>query len=279
MSDQRPPHDPQAPWPSGPGPYPQGPYPQRPHPQGPHPQGPYPQGPYPQGPYPQGPYPQGPYPQGPYPQAPYPQGPYPQAPYPQGSYPQGPYPQAPYGGVPQPSPTPPVRRPGADISQYAAPRLRPSLAVAFLLGVALVGVAFVVALGGGLPTPRPGAVPTATAATPTTPGLPFSMPSDPDSTGTWEILEREWSSTGVSVRVRVHAATGTISYGFAAFAAGSAQTTNPVPGTRKPELRTGVLEAGESVEGWVFLPIPRGDATLFLTTSAGRAYSAQQVPA
>jgi len=151
--------------------------------------------------------------------------------------------------------------------------------VAFLLGVALVGLAFVFALQGGLRPPGTAASPTAAAATPTTPGLPFSMPSDPDSTGTWEIVEREWTGSGVSVRVRVHASTGTISYGFSAFAAGSAQTTNPIPGTKRPELRSGVLEAGESVEGWVFLPIPRGDATLFLTTSAGRAYSAQQVPA
>ncbi len=214
-----------------------------------------------------------PRPPGAYPQGPYPQGPYAQGPYPQGPYPQGPYPQGPGASGQQPAPR-------ADISQYAAPKPRWTWAIALLLGLVLTGVAFAAAVQGGFRPPTATPSPTAgAAATPATPGLPFTMPSDPQSSGTWELLEQEWSSTGVSVRVRVWANTGTVTYGFAAFAAGSAQTTNPTTGTRKPEVRSGVLRAGESVEGWVFLPIPRGDATLFLTTSAGRAYSALGITA
>lgn len=201
---------------------------------------------------------------------------------PQGPHaPQGPYtPQGPYvPQAPQPAPWQPAAPRPADISQYAAPRPRRSLVAALIAGVVLVALAFLFVFQGGLRTPAATPSPTASAARPSTPGLPFAMPLDPDATGTWEIVEREWSTTGVSVRVRVHANTGTISYAFSAFAAGSAETTNARPGTRTPELGSGVLEAGESVDGWVFLPIPRGDATLFLTTAAGRAYSAQQITA
>lgn len=254
MSDQRPPHDPpQAPLPPEPAAFPQA----------------YAQQPTPPGPYPPGPHAQQPYP--------YAQQPYPQGPYAHQSAPHGPYAPGPYAQAPGPNGAPAA--PPPDISRYAAPKPRRSILVAVLLALALTGVAFVVALQGGVRPPATTPSPTAGSTTPATPGLPFTMPSDPQSSGTWQIVEREWTDSGVSVRVRVFANTGTVTYGFSAFAAGSVQTTSPTTGPRTPVLRSGVLRAGESVDGWVFLPIPRGAATLFLTTSAGRAYSALEVPA
>lgn len=268
MSDQRPPHDPpQAPLPPEPAAFPQA-YAQQPTPPGPYPPGPHAQQPYP---YAHQPYP---YAQQTYPYA---QQPYPQGPYAHQSAPHGPYAPGPYAQAPGPNGAPAA--PPPDISRYAAPKPRRSILVAVLLALALTGVAFVVALQGGVRPPATTPSPTAGSTTPATPGLPFTMPSDPQSSGTWQIVEREWTDSGVSVRVRVFANTGTVTYGFSAFAAGSVQTTSPTTGPRTPVLRSGVLRAGESVDGWVFLPIPRGAATLFLTTSAGRAYSALEVPA
>lgn len=181
-------------------------------------------------------------------------------------------PQAPW--VPQPQ-----AGPGPTIESFRAPRASRGalMAVAALLGF------LAVAFGAFLlrPAPIPGA-PAATgsprpAATASVPGMPFSMPLDPDSTGTWEILDRQWTDEGVSVHVRVTALTGRCSYGFLAFGKGSTDITHPGIGTQTPQLRTGTLDAGQSAIGYVFIPVERGDAMLVLTTSLGRQISALPV--
>jgi len=211
----------------------------------------------------------------------------PQAQYPQGQYPQGSQGQYAQGWGPQGQP--PQAQPGqaplgwtpasADISQYAAPRVRTSTVVVIVAALALVGVLFA-----GVFLRRPDS-PTATptSASPTSSvsaaGMPFTMPSDPDSTGRWEILGREWSTAGVSVHVRISAASGTISYAFQAYGKSSQDATAPTRGGRQPELSTGILSAGEVADGYVFLELDRGDSTLFLTTRSGRAISALPITA
>lgn len=174
----------------------------------------------------------------------------------------------------------PTQNPGGngqpvDIRQYG-PRRSPE-ALLWVLVVALTGVGIIL---GGLyarfgaapqPTPTPSA-PTHTA--PAGPGLPFEMPNDPRSTGRWEIIDQVWENGGVSLQIRIYADTGNISYGFAAFPNKGEQSFVPLPGTRMPELDSGALSAGESVTGWVFLPLPRGDATILLTSSRGMQMSA-----
>lgn len=194
----------------------------------------------------------------------------------------------PAGGSPYPAPAPgypgygpqfgPQPLPTNDIGRYRPPG--PSRGLLFGVGAAAVIAGLLLAamfLRPPAPQPQPTATPNAGAsASPSIPakGLPFTMPSDAKSTGTWEIVDHQWTADGVSVHVRVNALTGTCSYSFAAFGKNSSQTTHPAPGDRQPELDAGILRAGESVDGYVFLPLQRGDATLLLTTALDRPISA-----
>lgn len=126
----------------------------------------------------------------------------------------------------------------------------------------------------GAATPTP----SATSVTPV-PGMPFKMPSDPQSGGTWEILETRWTPEGVSLKVRVTCTQGKCSYGFMAFGQSATTLTRPTTGPDTPELDTGTLQAGETASGYVFLEIDRHDATLILTTAIGRQISALPIKA
>lgn len=128
--------------------------------------------------------------------------------------------------------------------------------------------------------PTPTAAPTASRAPDSAkPGLPFTMPSNADATGRWQVVSREWSDSGVLLNVRVDCDTATCSYGFMAFSNTGASSVDPTASPRKPELTTGTLRAGESATGYVFLPLPRGAAMLILTTSGGRQISALPITA
>lgn len=173
-------------------------------------------------------------------------------------------------------PRTPANQP-ADIRQFAPRGAPTSLMWALLLGLVLIG--FVI---GGLyarfavpsePAPAVSQTPGAASA-PAGPGLPFEMPSDSSSTGRWEILDQVWEHGGVSLQIQVFGDTGEVSYGFTSFAHDGQQSVDPVPGVRTPELFRGRLKPGESVKGWIFLPLPRGDATLILTTERGWQVSA-----
>ncbi len=176
-----------------------------------------------------------------------------------------------FPGFPQSPANPP-----ADIRRYAPRRTPGALLWATLVGLVMLG--FVL---GGLyarfnapaePTPVASPSPDATVAA--GPGLPFEMPHDSSATGRWEIRETVWEHGGVSLKIRVFADTGKVSYGFTSFAHDGQQAVSPTSGTRTPELEQGVLSAGESAEGWIFLPLPRGAATLILTTDRGWQISA-----
>lgn len=214
--------------------------------------------------------------------------------------PNPPFGQQPYGqpssGGPQPygfppqvpgyGPTPAGRTPLGqqplptnDIARYAPPKpVGPVLAV--VAGV-IVLVAIVVA---GLflqrpvepvapPSPQP------TASQSDKPGQPFTMPNNSSGTGRWQVVGREWTSEGVLVQVRVWCDTDTCSYGFTSFANNGSEAVDPAPSPRQPQLGRGAITAGNSVTGYVFLPLPRGAATLILTTSAGRQMSALPIAA
>jgi len=171
----------------------------------------------------------------------------------------------------------PRRRRPVDISAYAPPRRGPGALWLVLVGVVLVGA--VVAALLARPTaptvaPSPSATAPAGAGSTAHPGMPFAMPGNPAATGRWEVLSHAWSDAGLTVRVRVTCDTDTISYGFMAFANQGADVYQPEAGVREPEIGSGVLRAGGSITGYVFLPMPRGESTLILTTSTGRQVSA-----
>lgn len=161
-----------------------------------------------------------------------------------------------------------------DIRQYAAPRASTPVLVGLVAFVVLLGVVFAGFFLKGGPGPAASARPSASASASSRSGMPFAMPLDPSSTGTWEILDRQWTSEGVTVHVRIAADAGRVSYAFIAFPNSGTEAVRPVPGARSPELTSGVLNAGEATAGYVFLPLKREAATLILTTSAGRQISA-----
>jgi len=182
----------------------------------------------------------------------------------------------------QPVGAPPPQR--VDIESYRPPRNNGP--VLWAVGAVVVLVAVVAA---GLlsrsferdPAPAPTPAASTPASAPQAPaddrGLPFTMPADPTSTGRWKILETQWYPDGVLLQVRVEALRGRVSYGFMAFARNGEEIIEPVASPRSPELSSGEVVAGEAATGYVFLPLPRGDGMLILTTSFGRQISALDI--
>lgn len=227
--------------------------------------------------------PQGPSgPQGPPGQSGPPQQPYGHPGYGQSGYGQpGAYGQpGPYGQ--QPQGTTPLGQQGyarVDIDSYKPPRPRGPIIGVAIAAVVLVAVVLWGILGqGGTPAPQTTPTPTPTAAPASTlPGMPFTMPGRTSDFGRWQVVEQEWTNDGLELRIQVWADGGTISYDFAAFENNGTRTIDAAPSTRSPELRAGVLRSPASADGYVLLPVTRGDTTVILTTSGGRAVSALPV--
>ena len=169
----------------------------------------------------------------------------------------------------------PYQRRPVDINAYAPPKRPRSARWLIALAVVVVAAVFaVVFIRPGTSTPAPS--PSASAPTDSAgPGMPFSLPGATNSTGRWEVLSHSWESDeSLVVRVKVTADQGAITYGFVMFSNAGPQVYDPPPGAPAPELDTGRLAAGEVATGYVRFEIPRGDATLILTTQAGRQMSA-----
>lgn len=180
----------------------------------------------------------------------------------------------------QPWPQDPYQRRPVDIDAYAPPKRGGGGWWLVLVGAVLVGVVLAALLirptTPAEPTTRETPTPAATAAQ--GPGMPFNMPGSTQSHGRWEVLQHSWDGDGVTVRVRVTADGGRISYAFVAFSNTGTEVYEPLPDAPDPQLGSGALEAGQSVEGNLFLPLPRADATLILTTAQGRQMSALPIP-
>lgn len=171
-----------------------------------------------------------------------------------------------------PPPTP------VHIASFAPPKSPVSTIVTF---AALAVLAGVIAAGMFLRSaPPPGPSPTATRATTGAtsgrPGLPFTS-QDGSTGGRWLIENSHWSTSGLSVHIRIFADDGEVSYSFQAFTNRGAQLIDPVPGADQPTLDTGSLEQGDQAEGWVYFPTQRDDITVVLRTADGEPLSAQVV--
>lgn len=190
-------------------------------------------------------------------------------------YPPQPYVVPPTGQAPlgqQPLPT-------NDIGRYAPPRQTGPI-VAVVAGIVVLVAVVLAGLGlQGSLTPTASPTPTPTAGASTRPGHPFQMPNNARATGRWEVLGREWLDEGVLVQVRVSCDTDVCSYGFTSFSNTGSSSVDPVSSPREPQISRGTLQAGQSASGYLFLPLPRGSATLILTTSAGRQISALPIDA
>ena len=178
-------------------------------------------------------------------------------------------------------PDPYQRRP-VDIDAYAPPRQTGAtvwlvVAAAVLAGIVLA-VLFIRVPGTPVVEPTTTPTPTSTASTSAGPGMPFTMPGNPGAQGRWQLLSHAWTDAGLVVRVRIWCDRDTISYGFVAFSNSGALTYEPETGAPEPEIGSGQLRSGNSITGYVFVPMPRGSATLILTTSSGRQVSALAIP-
>ena len=175
----------------------------------------------------------------------------------------------------------PYQRRPVDIDAYAPPKRSGGGWWFALIGLVAVG-AVLAALFLRPPAQRTDP-PSPTASTPAGeaaagPGMPFTMPGSTQSHGRWEMIEHTWTSDGVIVRVRVTADSGRVSYGFVAFSNTGTDVYEPGSGAPEPEIGSGTLTAGQSIEGHLFLQLPQGDATLILTTAQGRQMSALPIP-
>ena len=169
-----------------------------------------------------------------------------------------------------------------DIESYRPPRSGGPVLWAVGAVVVLIGVVVAGLLSGSFERdPAPSPTPTTTAARPGASaepaGRPVTMPGHPAAPGRGQIVETQWYPDGVLLQVRVAAVRGRISYGFMAFARDGEDIVEPVASPRTPELTTGEVRGGDAVTGYIFLPLPRGDGMLILTTSAGLQISALDI--
>lgn len=181
----------------------------------------------------------------------------------------------------QPWPQDPYQRRPVDIDAYAPPKRGGGAWWFVLVGAVLVGVvlaALFIRPPAAAPSPPPPAPsPAETGAHGS--GMPFTMPGSTASHGRWEVVDHTWGEEGVTIRVRVTADAGRVSYAFVAFSNSGTDVYEPLPGAPEPEIGSGTLAAGQHVEGNIQLPLPRGAATLILTTAQGRQMSALPIPA
>lgn len=169
--------------------------------------------------------------------------------------------------------------PQVTAQQFAPPRSRlPWLVGA--VGIVVIGLIWLLVglNGGGDPaantSPTPSASPTQSAA----PGQPYSS-SDGSVTGRWEVLEHEWTSTGLDVKLRVSVDEGRLYTDFAAYGYQQNQATYPDPSSHQPNFSSESIDAGGAASGWVHFNVPEGECSIFLMDKmSGDQMSALTVP-
>lgn len=140
-------------------------------------------------------------------------------------------------------------------------------------------ITLVLVIAGGiyvrsLPEQQPSASPTP-SQTSAGPGQPFET-SD-GRKGRWEIMESTWTDEGLQLQVRVYADDDNITFSFLAFANATTEVVAPSHSPESPDIRVGTATKTQPVTGFVFFPMPRGDATIILANGAGRQMSALAV--
>lgn len=119
------------------------------------------------------------------------------------------------------------------------------------------------------PSPTPG-------RTSAGPGQPFTTP-DGRQSGRWEILQSTWTDEGLLLQLRLYTDDENITYSFLAFANATTEVVAPSHSPESPDVRTGTITKTQPVTGYVFFPLPKGDATIILANGAGRQMSALPV--
>lgn len=227
---------------------------------------------------PQQPYGQQPYGQQPYGQAPQQgQPPYAQqAPY--GSQPYGQQPgQAPLGQAPlgHANPAP------VSIEQFEEPRTRKGILLALLAAVAIAALVVFAVMRFSLTSP---ATPTSSTSnaqpqpsstrTPSARGSVW-MSDVRDASGYWEILDEKWSGNKVTLKIRMEVDKGSTPLMFFVISNGNTgdQWVADDAGVPQPNLQGAKVSAGDKIDGYVQITMPRQQATLIMGSSSRNAIS------
>ncbi len=157
------------------------------------------------------------------------------------------------------------------IDAYAAPK-RP---IGLIIALAVVVVSIIVGvIGYGYATRDAGPTPTPTPTSPVSSDLPTSgqafEATGQQAKGTWEILDTQWSSSRVTLTVRITVTSGNLGYNFYAYDANGTAVVYP---DSNSGLRPSQLSPGQTAQGTVTFQLPRGNGTLILTDSLRRPIS------
>lgn len=114
------------------------------------------------------------------------------------------------------------------------------------------------------PSPSP-SHPTSASATPRD-GTRFTVGTT-DTSGTWKITDSRWTKRGLDLLIRVRVETGSLECYFNALSNSGQTIVRNEATLLTPVFPADEIEPGESVSGWVFLPIERGTTLVFLRTT------------
>lgn len=102
----------------------------------------------------------------------------------------------------------------------------------------------------------------------------FVSEYDRTTTGRWEVIQSRWGSGYVDVEMKIDLAGGNLAFSFYAFGNSASTGVESTTTERSPDISTGRLTAGESIQGWVRFPLPREASTVILATSTHRQIAA-----
>jgi hypothetical protein len=152
--------------------------------------------------------------------------------------------------------------PTISAENFAPPRSKSP----WIVGLALLAAcALIVWMALARPQPEHSQASTPSPTTSSEPawGNQFVLPYS-DLGGRWEIVEYEWSATGLELQLRVAADRGPFRVEFRAYHNATTESFFPAPSTRSPTFPYLMLQTGEEQSGWLNFPMTRGDATIIL---------------
>lgn len=125
--------------------------------------------------------------------------------------------------------------------------------------------------------PAPTSTPTHTTRTASTPQanvIEFKAESG-TAEGRWEILRSDWGTGYVDVEMKIQLTSGDLRFSFYAFGNTQARGVESITTDKSPDISTGSLSQGETVQGWVRFPLSqREQGTAILATRTGRQIAA-----
>lgn len=180
--------------------------------------------------------------------------------------------------------------PQVEIEAFAPPRSKLPLLVAVIAVVVIAALWAATNLWPGSPTAEAtssatsdssatgtGSATATQSATPASSGQRFAS-EDGSISGTWEVLEHEWTSTGLEIKLRVSVDEGLLDASVAAYGYQQNQGTEPSASSHDEPFFGSGIQAGQEEIGWLHFAVPPGQCSIFLMDdTAGEQMSALTV--